>query len=430
MSEHQQPIEYKNSFVESVVLFHPHCRVEFRVKALSPLLAKARGEATKEVRKAVTFPGFRKGKAPEAIVSKNYPNEIAEELPSALARLSFNTTEEMAKVPALNNRPKITYDLKTIGAEEAELSLFFETEPTIPEIDPKLFVRKEAAHPPATEEQVDELLLQTRYFFADWKEVEDRPIQEGDLITINLDVVKGEALEPVFEDVRLEVSKKRMADWMFQLVLGKKSGDLVEGLSEPDANLSEEERAQFEPKKVRVQILTVNEAILPPCDDAFAERLGAKDVAEMRASMEKDLNRRLDEDHKEKLRKEVNLFLLETYPFEVPSSLVEAEREHRLKQAMAESDWEEKSAEEKENAKQKLAEASLSSVRLFYLSRQIVRQGDLPLTHEEVQNRAVILARRERAEVAVDQIPQEMYAFAFSQLMLAKAQDFVLEKSA
>jgi FKBP-type peptidyl-prolyl cis-trans isomerase (trigger factor) len=76
----------------------------------------------------------------------------------------------------------------------------------------------------------------------------------------------------------------------------------------------------------------------------------------------------------------------------------------------------------------KLFEESEQAVRLFYLSRQVVHDAKLPVTHKEVQDEAVSTLRAFGSQsLDPTQIPKEVYALSLSKVILAKAQDHILK---
>ena len=101
-----------------------------------------------------------------------------------------------------------------------------------------------------------------------------------------------------------------MAEWMKKLVHGAKSGDVLEGVSEPDQTGTEEEKATFKPKKVRLTIVKAEQPSLPPVDDAFAQKVGAPTVASMHESIDKLLNAQAEEKMLEGQREQINEFLM------------------------------------------------------------------------------------------------------------------------
>lgn len=408
-----------------------HCQVEFLVTAAKNLIQKARMNAVKIVSKEVALPGFRKGKAPDAMILSKYPQDVERRVHKELADLAFIEAQKLAKIPVLNNNSTISFDLKSQDESGAELKFVFETEPVPPSVDPKLFVPKSVDRKEVGEKQVGEAIRQMAFFYAKWDLIEDRPIQEGDFIVIDLDTIDGDSEQRVFNQVRFEVVPERMANWMRNLVLHAKIGDVVEGMSEPDDTATDEEKKEFKPKKVRLNVLKVEKATLPEMDDEFAKKVGAKDVAGMHDLVLGVLKRQVEDKAQNDLREQVNDFLVTQYMFDLPRSLVEAEYKHRFAQGMRNPEFknhmEQASAEQKKKIEDRIREETDQSLRLFYLSKQIVQDAKLPITHQEVQQRAVEQRRENQMGMeGGEQIAKEEFALALSTVFLTKAQDFII----
>lgn len=409
----------------------PACRIEFDVKASASLVADARKEAIKRVNKETLFPGFRKGKAPDEMVVKKYPSAVESEWHKAIADAAFSAAQAQARVPMLNTGSSVTFDLKKHSLTEgAELKFSFETEPQVPSVDPKRFQPRSVESPELGDKQIDEAIRQMRFFFASWKPIEGRGIQEGDYITIDLETL-GNNPEKVFDKIRFEVSKERMADWMKTLVLGAKAGDVLEGVSEPDASVSEEEKKEFGPKPIRLTIHKAEEASLPELDDDFARKVGSTDLSGMRESVRVILQQNVDEKIQSQLREQVRNFLIETYPFEIPLSLIDAEVKHRKSQMQKDPKfapyYQGLSAEERKKFDEKIYLEASHAVQIFYLSRQIIRDAQIPVTHAEVQQEAAQSARAFGQAVDPEHLPKEVFALALSKVILHKAQDYIID---
>ncbi len=427
-------LELANENVRVQIHRKPACRIEMEVKTSSQMVKEARKNAIRTVSKEISLPGFRKGKAPEEIILKKFPAEVEKQLHKSLADLAFVSAQKEAKVPVLNNNSPISFELKKFAEEGSDLLFSFETEPKVPNVDPAGFSEKPVARAEVAEKQIEEAVRQMRFFYAQWKPITDRPIQDGDYIMIDLDTVDGETVQRVFHHIRFEVSKERMAEWMKKLVAGAKAGDVLDGLSEADENASEQEKAEFKPKKVRITILKAEEAQLPELNEEFAKKVGATDIDHMRKSITDLLNKQADDKVQNEVREQVNEYLIENYPFELPQSLIDTEKKHRFNQLMQDpkfkNDWTKWSQEERKKFEQKLNDESAHAVRLFYLSRQIVQGAKIPVTHQEVQNEAVSVYQSHGAKnIDPDQMPKEVYALALSKVILAKAQDFIMKKA-
>jgi trigger factor len=408
----------------------PHCRVEMHVHADAELVREARERALKDVKKEVVLPGFRKGKAPDDMVVKKFGKEVEKQLDKAAADLAFVAAQKQMKVPLLNNNAPVSFDMKKRSEEGAEMVFSFETEPKVPNVDTGKFVERAVDRKEVGEKQVEEAVRQMRFFHAKWNPVEGRGVKDGDYILIDLSTVEGEVEQKVFQGIRFEVSSERMADWMKKLVHGAKAGQVLEGVSEPDDKASEKEREEFKPKNVKLYLLKVEEAVLPEVNDDFALKMGAANVEKMKEMILSMLKSQADEGVDSQMREQVNEFLTMSYPFDLPFSLVETEAKHRIRQMAQAPDfaknWEKMTEGERKKFQDKILDESARAVRLFYLSRQVVQEQKISLTHQEVQDEAIALYKGQKG----DEIPREVYALALSRIMLTKAQDCILKKSA
>ena len=329
----------------------------------------------------------------------------------------MEAAQKKEKIPLLNNNAPISFDLKNLSEDGAELFFTFETEPKVPKVNASVFKAKPVERSEVGEKQIEEAIRQMRFFYAKWVPITDRAIQDGDYIMIDLDTVEGKTTTRVFNHIRFEVSKERMADWMKKLVEGAKSGDVLEGVSEADENVTEEEKKEFKPKNVRITILKVEGAELPEINDEFAKKVGAEDVEKMKKSVTDLLNKQADDKVLTEKREQINAFLMETYPFDLPKSLVDTEMKYRIQQVASDPNfkqsWDRMSQEEREKMDKKMREESASAVRLFYLSRQIVQDEKIPVTHQEVQHEAIAIYQSHGAKnIEIDKIPKELYASA------------------
>jgi trigger factor len=424
------PAEFSNNQVKVHVHYKPHCLVELEVHASPEMIQKARQNALKSVKKSVSLPGFRKGKAPDELITKKFTAQIEKELHQELADLAYREAQTLTQVPRLNNNAEISYNLKKMADTSAELSFTFETEPTPPSVDPSLFVAKSIDRPQVTQKEIDEAVRQMQYFYAEWAPITDRPVEEGDLILINLDTRDESGnWSQVFNHVRFEVSHERMANWMQNLVKGAKAGDVLEGLSEPDADATEEEKNTFKPKPIRLTILKAEKVTLPPLDEEFAKKVGAPNPEAMVKAVTDLLNSQADSKVLGEKREQINDFLIETYPFDLPNSLVMTETKHRLAQAMQnrpfKDSWDRSSQEEKKEIVKRLENESSQAVRLFFLSHSIVQEAKIPITHKLIADEAAVTLQS-FGKPQTEQIPKEVYALALSKVVLTQAQNHIL----
>ncbi len=427
------PLEFSSDLVKIKAHFKPACKVELEVEAAPSIVQEAHKKAIKLVGKEVTIAGFRKGKAPENLIETNYPKQVESELEKVVSDLSFRESIKACKIPVLNNELKIGYNMKSHSLQEgAKLILFFETEPTIPTIDPQTITLKKVERPEVNDEKVEETIRQVQLFFAEWKRVDGRPIQEHDFVLLDVDVIEEEPARPLFSGVRFEVTDRSMAKWMKDLILGHKRGEVLEGTSVPDADAKDKDK-DLTPKKVRVRIIDVETAKLPELTDEFAKKMGVPSVQEMRTNIEKLLNDKADGHVKEKMREEVSEALLNDFKFDVPGSLIDREVRFRMQQLLQDSEyaqhWNSMTNEAKKRTVGSIAEQSEKAVRMFYLCRKILADAKINISPNDVPkivDTPLNMLLGERRDVHPQGNTEVHQAEAFSRLLLEKAEDYII----
>ncbi|MES2345302.1 MAG: trigger factor, partial [Chlamydiota bacterium] len=384
-----EPQQFSSELVQFTVTTKPASVVEFDVKASADLVKSTYGAAVKAVAKHVVIPGFRKGRAPEALVAKNYASDVNKQWQEEIALKAIVECQKLSNITPLQRDSKVSFNVKNFSKENgAELTLAFEVEPEIPTTDPQLFHPQEIKRPAVDEKKVEETIRQIRFFYAEWTTIADRPVQEGDLVILDVDIIETEPAQPLFSGTRFEVTDNSMAKWMKDLCLGLTTGATAEGLSVPDDTLSPEEKEQFQPKKVRLTVRTIEQATLPPLDDTFAKNLGVATVADLHEQIEKLLNFKADSHVQEQLRTQASEFLLAQYPFALPQSLIEKETHFRVKHLMNDQEfqkyWQQMSDAERQNAIQTIYQQSEKAVRMFYLCRKVLSDANITITPKDL----------------------------------------------
>jgi trigger factor len=432
--QEEQPSELSNNEVTVTVNRRPRCVVELRVKAKPSLTGVAHKEAVKEVAKEVALPGFRKGRAPEALVLKNFSEAIKKRWHEVVANKAYNASAPLTQAPKLQSDTKILFDMQTCSLEEgATLSLSYETLPDVPSVDPQQITLRPVKRPEVNEQKVEETIRQLRLFFAEWTRVEDRPAQEGDFVLIDLDVIEGNSSSSLFSNTRFEVSDHAMAQWMKALIIGLRIGDSVEGVSRPDDTLSEEEKAAFQLKEVRLTLHGIDLAALPPLDDRFAQRVGVATVEDLRTQVTRLLNHQADAHVKKELRDQLDAYLLEHYPFDLPDSIVEQEASFRMRQVLADKDFQEhftsSNAAERKAILEEILEHARRALRMFYLSKKIAQEAGIEISLQDLPQPAAtpleaLMRPAERTLTHADESVQ--LAEAYSRTLLEKAEDYLI----
>ncbi len=418
----------KNDNVEVSIKSLENCKVEITVFPSLKLLEEAKNLAIKEVNKESELPGFRKGKIPKDLLKSRFSKKIDEKTQKEIANISFREALNLSKLTLANPNSTITYNVKNIE-EKPEVIFTLEVDPVIPAIDIKKFKLTKVEKPPVGEKEINEAIRQIQFFHATWQEVKDRTVKENDFIILDIDSIEKEPPERIFTNTRFEVTRNSMAKWLYELVLEKEVNQKFEGFSVPDEDASEEEIASYPPKKVLVTLKKIETAKLPELNDDFAKKTGVETVEDMKKSLKNILSKKSEEKVERETREQVNVFLINNAKFDLPASLIEDEKNHRLNNSLQnpqfKAKWNSMTQEERKDIEDKLESQAKISIYLFYLSKKIVKDNNIQIDPEEIEAQALALTNKSSKK----ELDKNDYAFAFSTLILSKAQDYILEQS-
>lgn len=432
--------EFKDEQIAVKLTTKPHCVIELQV-AVSPLgSAAAHKKAIKEVRKEVELPGFRKGKAPEDVVATRFPKQIDQQFRDILVNTSFADAIRLTGIQPYDRsaiKEVKIHDCST--TDGANLLFVYETFPSIPAVAPEELKLTKIEPPKPTDEQIDFELQQLAFRSAEWQDVVDRPVEEGDYVDLNIVSIHGDHTHPICEDTRFLVKKGKMGNWMYQLIVGKNIGDVVEGMSEREETDRKEgeEEAPFHPTNCRITIKAIKKAELPVIDDAFAKQLGIDTAENLREQVIKLVNKRSERQAQEKMRSKMRQLVLERYPFELPDSLfkreVKSQLEGRMQSLEEQLHHHPVSHEERKKMEKQIEDAAIVEadrfLRLQYLLFSNAKIKNLDVTEREVIEKVIeqsMLPEEDRI-VSIDMESEKLFPIIRNVLLMEKSLDYLID---
>ena len=435
MEEKQQ---FESDRISFTVEKQKGCIVKYKVKTRPKIAQETHKQAIRSIAKEVSLPGFRKGKAPDHLIAKNYPKPLKERWQKALADKIFQECQNLAKIPLIHQEAQINFHVESLSKTEgAELTYTFETEPFVPSIEIKNIQLKKIEKKVIDEKKINDTLHRIQLFFATFEKISDRNVQKGDFVNVDVDVIEQDPPKRALTNTRFEVKKEKMAKWMLDLVIDMKIGETKEGTSIPDEDVSEEHKKESPPKKVRLMLRNIEKAFLPPLDNELAKKMGVKTVEELKENLEKLLNKQADEHVQKHYREEINAYLIENYPLDLPQSLINKEAQYRFKQLATDPTFQKRlldmSEEERKKAIEDIKIQGEKAVRLFYIARKLVEENKINISpneiHQEVKTPLEALFSEQSDNYNAKESSQEQKAIAMSRLLLTKAQDFLIDKA-
>ncbi len=428
--------ELENEQIKVVVKQEPRCQVSFDISVSPEHVATAYQKAVKSVRKHVNIPGFRKGRAPDRMVIDHYAPHVEREFRETLLEESFGSAMKLAEIYPLNRNSVRAPDVRNLKkGEAAEFSFRFECEPQMPTIaiDEVELKRPEASE--ITQEQIDNRIEELRYYHGEWEKVEDRVIEEGDFVDLDINTTATPAFN-ICTNTRFKMNKGDVPKWMHDLVIGAKAGDEPVGESSRDDEfMSQDNTLDFQPTEVRVTVNAIWKAVLPPVDDALAKKAGVESVEELTQRIREHLQSQADAEVRDNLRKQLEDQLLEKYTFEVPASLYDSERQVRVRKLIEQLKDENVSEEDIQARQQELEEQADTltdrNLRLYFIALPVAREKKYSADQTEMLSELYRVNALPLHERLIDKdMDHETVRFRlFANICTRKVIDSLLEKA-
>jgi trigger factor len=281
-------------------------------------VAEARNKAASRVAKQVRIPGFRPGKAPAAMVRKQYAQAIDQEAVDALLREAFEAVLEKEKLD-LATQPH-AHDVKFGDDNGLSFELHCEVRPDV-KLEKLEGFRVMRPADVITDEAVQEQIDRVREQRATWTPVEGKP-SEGDLVTVMLATADETGAMPEPKEYRIVLGAGQAIAPIEELIVGLSIGETVEqSVKWPEDFPDESQRGKSKP--VHATLTEVKKKELPPLDDAFAAEMG--DFASLDAFMSavrEDLAANLTREADSAARTQLLDEIVTANPFDLPPSWV------------------------------------------------------------------------------------------------------------
>lgn len=269
-----------------------------------------------ELRNQVHIPGFRAGKAPQALLEKRYAKTVEDDVIRRLIPEYYSKAMKEAgfkpvavDLPPLE-RIKIKNGTPLVFTTTVEIKPIFE----LREYKGVTLKQDKRA---ITDEELDKAMQVLRHQHAQIETVqEDREIAVEDIVQVAIEGVEGTGAPAGFKPethlIRAGDKTPIYGAVLDEAIVGRKKGATFE--------------AGGPALTVRGRVQALKHRVLPELDDEFAKDLGEyKTLAELRDKVKTQLERSLKQDIEETYKDLLMKRLVEIHHFDVPESLVQRE---------------------------------------------------------------------------------------------------------
>ena len=289
-------------------------------------------KAYNKTKNRFAIPGFRKGKASQAVIEKMYGEAVFYE--DAADEAINSTYAEAMKESGLDivSRPEIT--VEQIGKDQAFIySALVAVKPEVTLGEYK-GVEVEKADAAVTAEDVEAELKRVQEQNARLLTVEDRPVADGDQTVIDFEgFVDGKGFEGgKAEDYPLTIGSHSFINTFEEQLIGKNIGEECEvNVTFPTEYHAAELAGKPAMFKVTVKEIKVKE--LPALDDEFASEVSEFDTLdEYKQDIEKKLQERKEKAAASQNEDRVVAKVVENASMEIPEKMIDAQVDNMLRE--------------------------------------------------------------------------------------------------
>ena len=300
--------------------------VKLTIEATAVEFESALEKAYRKNRNKISVQGFRKGKAPRAVIEKMYGAGIFYE--DAANEIIPNAYEQAAKESGLDivSRPEVD----VTQAEKGKPFIFTAEVAVKPEVKLGQYkgIEVEKTDTSATDEELNAEIDKERDRNARTVEVTDRAVEDGDITTIDFEgFMDGQAFEGgKGTDHELTIGSHSFIDTFEEQLIGKTAGEECE----VNVTFPEEYHAPDlagKPAMFKVTVKSIRKKELPELDDDFAKDVSEfETLEEYKASVRKGIEERKEKEAKSAKEDAVVEKIIENAEMDIPQLMLETQK--------------------------------------------------------------------------------------------------------
>ena len=285
--------------------------------------ADANVKAYNKVKKNISVPGFRKGKAPKAFIEKYYGEGVFYDDALEIAFPdAFEAAVAEAGIDPVDN--PFDFDIKSVGKDGVELSCKVTVKPEI-ELGEYKGLKAEKEVVAVTAEEVEAEINRKLDDNARIVEVEDRAVANGDIVTIDYEGFNdGVAFDGgKAEEFDLTIGSGQFIPGFEEKIIGHNIGEEFD----IDVTFPEEYHAEDlagKPVVFKIKLHGIKVRELPELDDEFVKDISEFDtVDELKADIEKKMTEAKQSNADRAFESKLLDMVAESVKGEIPECMIE-----------------------------------------------------------------------------------------------------------
>ncbi|MBR3869177.1 MAG: trigger factor [Clostridia bacterium] len=354
--------------------------------------ADANVKAYNKVKKNITVPGFRKGKAPKAFIEKYYGEGVFYDDALEIAfPEAYEAAVEEAGIDPVDN--PFDFDIKSVGKDGVELSCKVTVKPEI-ELGEYKGLKAEKEAVAVTAEEVEAELKKKQDDNARIVDVDDRAVADGDIVTIDYEGFNdGVAFDGgKAEEFDLTIGSGQFIPGFEEKIIGHNIGEEFD----IDVTFPEEYHAEDlagKPVVFKIKLHGIKVRELPELDDEFVKDISEFDTLdELKADIEKNMTEAKQANADRAFESKLLDMVAESVKGEIPECMIEKaiddmiqDMDYRLRmQGLDFKTYLMYTGMDEKVVREQYKEQAAKDVKLMLAIEKIVATEGLDATEEEI----------------------------------------------
>jgi trigger factor len=415
------------------------CRKHVKVAIARSDIDRQFQDSLKEMAREAAVPGFRPGHAPRQLVERRFRKQVSGQVKSTLLMSALEQLDEDYKIDPIAP-PNL--DVEAIALpDEGPMSFEIEVE-VRPDFALPAYKALVVNRPTKTIEDSD-VDAQLNSFLERYAQIVPKlegAAEVGDYVVADIRFVRdGETLNE-FKETQLRLQPElRFQDGrvpkLAEALAGAKPGDTRQATAEIGSG-SANPALRGKTVDVEFQVKDLKQIRLPEVNRSFLDGIGFDSVEELRGALRDLLQRRLEAQKRQVMRREIMDKLIAEVPFELPRDLVSRQEKSTTRRLIMEmrqgglSDVQirAREAEIRANAH----ESTLRSLKEFFILAKIAEAEDIKVDDEDFEYEIERIAarndespRRVRARIEKEGLAEGLATQILEQKTLDRIMEFV-----
>lgn len=399
----------------------------------------AYNKAVQRISQYVNIDGFRKGKAPRAVVERHVGTErikqeaIENLMPKAINQAVVDNNLDIIAQPYITNYNFNMGEDLTVTAK-AELR----PEVTLGEYKGlNLEVKDTPVDETAMQKSIDNLLSQ----HSTQEIVTDRPTKDTDIAVIDFDgYANGEKIQGgEAKNYPLDLANSNFIPGFAEQLTGKNLNDEFE-IKVTFPEQYHDEKLKGQPATFKIKINEIKEKKLPELNDEFAQKVGPfKTVDDLKADIQKYLDSQRERANRQNSENEVFKAVIDAAKVEIPQSMIDREvaslkEEYKQRLAAQGISWDNLvKAQGEDELVKNLKDDALIRIKNSLVIDKIAKTENIKLDQKDLEKKFAELsaAYGMKPQDLIKQLGQnpEVLASISQQAMNDKVRDFLMENN-